>query len=292
LRKTKDGKEFFDFEQNVILPIIEQGRTLIIASSQIELNQWSEDDVRVRQVNYRIPALTIEEVNAIVSRSGIDAKGIYSLTFGQPQVVSWLVEKPQRSEKELSELASDYFLEGIPDEACQIAEIICLLPVFNAFLLQKILNRDDSKSKVQYLDCLDWLKEYIRRGVIYWDVSIGSYRFTDSAVRRLLARWVGYEKSALFREVQQIASRYFQEESQSPGYLHLHLVSTIYHIAQTLIDHPQEKIGDDCLKWIREHLTSWAGASWSEIISAWRSGAGELAVREELIHVIGIEYFD
>jgi hypothetical protein len=292
LRKSKDGQAFFDFERDAILPMVKRGKTLVITSSQIELNQWREDDVRVRQTNYQIPALTIEEVTAFVSNAGIEITGVYDLTFGQPKVAGWLLKNPQMSEKEIADRASAYFLEDIPAEARQIAEIICLLPVFNAYLLKKILNSDASKNEVQYLQCLEWLKEYIRRGLVYWDVSIGSYRFADSAVRRLLARQVWYEQPDLFKKIQKIASEYFQAEARGPGYLHMHLVGAIYHFAQTLHGQPSEKIGDECLKWVRDHLKSWSSASWIEVVLAWENGAGEQAVREEIIHAIGIEYFD
>jgi hypothetical protein len=292
LRSPQNGQAFFDFERNSLLPIIERGKTLIIASSQIELNQWREDDVRVRQVTHQIPALNIEEVTAIVNSTGLKAREVYDLTFGQPRVAGWLLENPLMSAKEIADQASVYFLEDIPAKARQIARVICLLPIFNAYLLQKILNRDNSKNEIQYLECLEWLKEYIRRGLVYWDVSIGSYRFTDSAVRRLLARHVRDNDPSFFKRIQKIALEYFQGESRSAGYLYMHLVSAVYHLIQTSYDQPSGEIGDECLKWIRDELKSWRGASWKEVLLAWENGAGEQAVKEEIIHTIGIEYFD
>jgi hypothetical protein len=285
-----DSQAFFNFEQDVILPMIERDGFLILTTSQIELNQWREDDVRVRQVNYHIPTLTIDEVAALLSTTGIPAEKVYELTFGQPKVASWLLEDPMPDEKKIAKRAWEYFLEDIPENALHIASLISLLPIFNIYLLQQILKME-TQEEAPYSDCLEWIKEYIRRGLVYWDVSIGSYRFTDSAVRRLLARRVLYEQLEKFNEVNRVALNYYQAESASPSYLHMHLVSAIYHLAQTNRTLNQPEIGEECLNWVKSKTNSWLSAHWAEVIKAWVNGAGEPAVAEEISILLGPKYF-
>lgn len=290
LRRSVEGDAFFEFEKGIILPLIEKANTLIITTSLIELNQWREDDVRVRLLNIRIPAWEEHEVAAMAEKAGMDANEVFALTCGQPKVVSWLLKNQTLSAKELAGQATTYFLDGIPEEARKIADIICLMPVFNAFLLQKIIN-DDSKPEVSYMQCLVWLKEYIRRGLIFWDVSIGSYRFTDSAVRRLLARWILNDTPDHYQKIQQMAWDYFREEARGPGYLHIYLVSAVYHRAQTMRLQASREVGETLLKWVQDNLNNWRSARWGEVLTAWQSGAGEEAVRQEIEHLIGVKSF-
>jgi SpoVK/Ycf46/Vps4 family AAA+-type ATPase len=285
-----DSQAFFKFEQDIILPMIEQGGFLILTTSQIELNQWREDDVRVRQVNYHIPALTVAEVATLLDTTKIPAETVYELTFGQPMVASWLLEDPALDEKKIASKAWKYFLKNISQEALPIASIICLLPIFNIYLLQQIL-KSETLEEAPYVECLECIKEYIRHGLVYWDVSIGSYRFTDSAVRRLLARQVLYHEPEKFNKINTIASNYYQAEAASPGYLHMHFVSAIYHLAQMKRALSQEEIGEACLGWIKSKTNSWLSAHWDEVIMAWEDGAGEPAVAEEIRILIGQKYF-
>jgi hypothetical protein len=291
LRKDKGSQAFFDFERNTIQPLIEKGNVLILCTSQIELNQWREDDVRIRQVNHQIPPMTSDEVVAILSDTKIGAKEAYRLTFGHPKVASWLKEDPTLSGRQLASKAWTYFLEDIPADALSIAEIAYQLPIFNIFILQKTYETLIG-GQLGYLNCLERIKEYIRRGLLYWDVSIGSYRFTDSAVRRLLARHVLYKDPAKFDKVQHIASEYFQSEARSPGYLHMHFVSAIYHIAQAGRKLSPPAAGHQCLDWVQSNRGLWLSARWTEVLSAWQSGAGEPGVSEEIQDLIGSKQFN
>lgn len=292
LRRSIAGEVFFEFEQEIILPLIERADTLIIATSQIELNQWREDDIRVRQVNIQIPAWEEHEVAAMAQKAGMDANEVFALTFGQPKAVGWLLKNQSLSAKELAGKATDYFLEGIPDEARSIAKIICLMPVFNAFVLQKMVNPDPSQpEEVPYMECLAWIKEYIRRGLVFWDVSIGLYRFTDSAVRRLLARWVLNNEPEHYQKIQRMARAYFEEEAKGPGYLHLYLVSAVYHRGQTMRLQASREVGEAVAHWVQDNLEDWQSARWDDVLAAWQGGAGEESVRQEIEHLIGVKYF-
>jgi hypothetical protein len=285
-----DSQSFFNFERTVVQPLIAKGNVLILCTSQIELNQWREDDVRIRQVNYHLEAMGYEEVMSFLSETGIPAKKAYQLTLGHPNVASWLKADPRLSDRQLASKAWTYFLEGIPADAMSIAEIIYQFPVFNIFILQKTY---EILTGVQlgYLDSLERIKEYIRRGLLYWDVSIGSYRFTDSAVRRLLARQILYGNPARFDQVQQIASEYFRSEAQSPGYLPIHFVSAIYHMAQARRNFPEEVRGQEGLDWVQSNKGRWLSTRWADVLSAWKSGAGEPAVCEEIRELIGSKQF-
>ena len=287
----RDSHSFFDFERTVIEPLTEKGNVLILCTSCIELNQWREDDVRIRQVNYQIQAMTDEEVMALLSDTRILAKKAYHLTFGHPKVANWLREDPTLTERQLSAKAWVYFLEDIPEAARSIAGIIYCFPLFNVFILKKTYE-SLTGNELDYLICLEWIKEYIRHGLLYWDVSVGSYRFTDSAVRRLLFRNILFSDPDRFDKVQQVASEYFQSEARSPGYLHLHLVSAIYHMAQAERRLSQEATGQQYLAWFGSNRESWQSARWGEVLAAWQTGAGEKAVCEEIQEFIGLRQYN
>ena len=287
----RDSQSFFEFERIVIQPLMVKGNILILCTSHIELNQWREDDVRIRHVNHQVQAMTDEEVIALLSDTGIPAKKAYKLTFGYPKIADWLREDPTLTESQIAGRSWNYFLEDISEGARSIAEIIYCFPLFNIYILQTayelLIGRE-----LDYLVCLEWIKEYIRRGLLFWDVSVGSYRFTESAVRRLLARHLLYNDPDKFDKVQQIASEYFQSEARSPGYLHLHLVSAIYHIAQAQRDLPQQSNGQQCLDWFQSNLDSWQSARWGDVLDAWQNGAGESAVCEEIQELIGLRQYN
>jgi hypothetical protein len=293
LRTPAGGAEFFEFEHNIILPLIERRDVLIVTSSQIEINQWREDDVQISQSSYHLPAFHREDVLQMFSESGLDAETAYDFTLGQPAAVQWLLENPNYGKEEIAQKAFHYFLEGIPETAIKIAEIISVLPIFNGFVLKEIISQDN-KASVEYMDVLEWLKEYIRRGLVYWDVEIGSYRFTDSAVRRLLARYFAYQQSNKFYARHEFAMQYFQAEARSPGYLHMHLPSAIYHYAQilTLQGKSVKEVGKNCMQWIQSNLNAWLSARWDEVLENWKNGLGEQAIRDEIIEMIGKATFD
>lgn len=287
----RESESFFDFELTMIQPLLKQGNVLILCTSQIELNQWREDDVRIRQVNHQVQALDYDEVVSLLANTGIPAKKIYKLTLGHPKVAGWLKEDPALTDRQLAGKAWAYFLEDIPADALSIAEIIYQFPVFNIFILQKTYETL-TRAPLSYLDSLERVKEYIRRGLLYWDVSIGSYRFTDSAVRRLLARHILYTDPAKFDEVQRIASQYFRSEARSPGYLHMHFVSAIYHTAQAGRRLAQQATGQQCLEWFRSNRGFWLSARWTEVLSAWQKGANEQAVCDEIRDLVGTRQFN
>lgn len=294
LRTESGGTEFFEFERNIILPLIECRNILMVTSSQIELTQWREDDVQISQTSYHLQAFSREDVLQMFSESGLDAERVYCLTLGQPAAIQWWLDNPTLDEEGLAQKAFRYFLDEIPETAIKIAGIISILPIFNGFILKEIFNQEHEQQPVEYLDILEWLKEYMRRGLVYWDVEIGSYRFTDSAARRLLARYFAYQQPEKYYARHEFAMKYFQAEARSPGYLHMHLPSAIYHHARilTLQGEPIEEVGKNCMEWIQSNLNGWLSARWDEVLENWENGLGEQAIRDEIIEMIGMATFD
>jgi hypothetical protein len=108
----------------------------------------------------------------------------------------------------------------------------------------------------------------------------------------LLARHIMYKDSDRFGKVQRVASEYFRSEARSPGYLHMHLVSAIYHFAQTRREISPQEIGQECLDWVRSNRSFWLSARWADVLSAWQNGAGEKSVREEIRDLITSKQFN
>jgi len=293
LLRVGDSHSFFDFESETILPALEQKNVLLLASSQIEITQWREYEVRIRQENHRVPPMALDEVAGIVHNKDLPAEKVFQLTLGQPQAAAWLRDHPDLSAEKLADRAHRFFLEGLPDKAREIADVLCLLPVFNPYLLHRILYTGNApESETQYVVYLEHIREFIRHGIVYWDINLGAYRFSDSAVRRLLARRVRNRDLKLFERVQSVSAGYYQAEARHPGYLHLHLVSAIYHTAMAEPTRTPQEAGKTCLEWVKANRSSWMSARREEVLEAWKSGAGEPAVSQEIQDAIGVKYIN
>lgn len=292
LRNDPDGSDFFDIEREVFLPAVEKGSCLFIVTSQIELTQWREDEVRLRQQSCEITSLSRLETNTLIPKLGLDTKKLYDSTFGHPKAIDWLLKEPKMSEEELSIRAFNYFLEGLNPGIQKLAEQVCLMPMFNPFLLRLIASQDDSDGSILYLNHLDQIRELIGVGLIFWDISIGAYRFRDNAVRRLLARKVRVREPQLFRDVNKIASDYYKAEARSASFLHRHLVSAVYHLANTLIANNDYENDKKYISWVCDNLSHWIGAQWDEVLKMWVNGANNPALSEEMKDLISIESFE
>ena len=292
LRDNPDGDDFFDIERDVILPTVEKGSCCFIITSQIELTQWREDEVRHCQQSYPIPSLSRQETKALSQKIGVDSTNVYDLTFGHPKAIEWLLEEPGLNAEAISIKAFDYFLEGLPPDIQELANQICLMPLFNPYLLRLIASQGNSGPGILYLKHLDQLRVLMGVGLIYWDISVGAYRFRDNAVRRLLARGVQLHDAQLFHYVNETAKQYYQSDARSAGFLHRHLVSAVYHLANTQLAKDDHNIGAICLDWVRGNLTNWSGARWNEVQEMWNSSNHDPALAEEMKDLIGIAFFD
>jgi hypothetical protein len=292
LRNDIDGSDFFALEREIILPAVEKGSCLFIITSQIELTQWREDEVRQCQQSFLIPSFSRRETNTFIQKRGLDSRSVYDLTFGHPKAIDWLWKEPGLSEEDISTKAFDYFLEGLAPDIQQLAGQVCLMPLFNPFLLHSIESEGTSGAGILYLKHLDQIRELIGVGLVYWDISVGAYRFRDNAVRRLLARRLRLRNPQPFQNVNEIANEYYQSEARSAGYLHRHLVCAVYHKANTLRGQENNDVSEICWNWVCENLTNWIGAQWPEVLEMWVSGNHDPAFAEEMKDLIGLKAFE
>lgn len=291
LLRNVTGEDFFDFENQAILPLIERGDTLILAGSQNELNQWQEYDVRFRQCNYHLGPLSLDEVKQMLEGSKFDSSLAYRLTFGQPKMLSMHIKEPKWVEKEICSFAVDYFLDGLQPETKQIAQIASLLPAFNIYVLRKAKGDDKDEDEGLLNSYHDHVNELTRRWMVQFDADIGAYRFTDNAVRRLLALDYLLSNPEHYDEVQMTAAEYFEEEAKGAAFLPRLVVSAVYHQAQTNRKVSKTKRGELCITWIKRMRNFWNGASWEQVLSMWDSGLHSSELRDELISLIGEKTF-
>jgi len=284
-----DGTAFFDFEREVVHPLIQRGDVLMIATGRAEIIQWREYDVRARQQNYRIPALTPGETERLATGWHLDPARAYRLTLGHPQALCWLRDEAGLSEEEMAQRAVDYFLEGLSPRARELAEVVSLLPVFDVAVLRLLFPSQEGDLEGFYTDYLDRIAELRRAGLVLWSMDVGAYRFADSTVRRLLARGYRHRDAADFARIHRLAADYYQDEARRAAYLHYSLVSALYHLAQTCWLEGPTVASEQCLRWVRSNLGPWRGADWDAVIQAWQTGAGDEAVVEELKELIGSE---
>jgi hypothetical protein len=292
LLETVTGENLFEFESKLILPLIERCDTLILAGSQIELNQWQEYDVRFRQCNYHLASLSLDEVKQMLAGSEFNPTDAYRLTFGQPQMLLEYMQGSQRTEKEIARKAADYFLADLESEPREIARIASLLPAINIYVLRKIRQDDQSDDEGLLTRYHDHVNELTRRGMIRYDSDLGAYRFTDDAVRRLLALDYRFSSPRQYDEAQSIAAGYFEEEAKGAAFLPRLIVSAVYHQAQANRKLSQEKRGALCVRWIRRMRDSWNGANWEQVLGMWDSTLNSSQLREELVSLIGEKTFD
>jgi hypothetical protein len=233
----------------------------------------------------------LEEVKEILKETTFDANLAYRLTFGQPEMLSMYLKEPQRTEKEISREAANYFLQGFGPEVREIARIISLLPAFNIYVLRKIRKDEDSEDEGLLSSYHDGVNELTRRGMIQYDADLGAYRFTDEAVRRLLALDYRLSDPKHYDQAQQVAAEYFEEEAKGAAFLSRVIVSAVYHQAQANRKLSQAKRGDLCIRWIRRMQNSWNGANWEQVLKMWESALNSSELKDELVSLIGEKTF-
>jgi len=283
----------FDFERDTLLPLIQRGDTIIIAVSQIEINLWQEYDVRVRQENHQLTPLRLDEIKEVLLETDIDSHHAQTITFGHPKILEEFIAHPKWTEKEASAYANKYFLEGFPTDIKELTEKASIFPVFDIFILRKIMEDetdDDQEDKTDMLTGYnDKINELTLRWIVQFDVQAGAYRFTDDAVRRLISRNTELTLNNEFIRIHQVAAKYYQEEAKNTLYLAQLFVSAIYHLAHSQSGKSKGTPGAICLRWVRNMQNKWFGANWEQVLSVWESG--NHAVSEEIILLIGSKYY-
>lgn len=283
-------ESFFEFERQLVLPLLERKDVLLITTSQIPVHQWREYDVRIYQENHLIRALNKEEVARLAETWSLDANWLFEQSLGYPQVLCWVQHEPHLSEEELAQRINDYFLSALPPRVPELASIASLLPSFDVAILRDVLPpKGQETPEGLYAVYIDRIRELIVTGLVAWDMRMGAYHFPNSTVRRLLARSYQLLYPREFARIHKSAMAYYQAEARRPGYLHYTLVSALYHMAyfqsiQTVVD-----VTESCKHWVQDNIPRWTGADWPTVLQAWQSGAGDEAVNAELHVLLGGE---
>ena len=293
LLRQAGGKAFFDFERQLILTLLGRNDVLVITTSQIPITQWREYDVRIHQKNHQISALSEQDVEKIAKTFSLDSRSLYKQSLGYPQLLAWLLEESAISEKAWSQRIIDYFLKDLPEDIRELAVVASLLPIFDVAVLRDVLPAQKAgKDESMYADYIDRIRELIGIGLVRWDMHLGAYRFSNSIVRRLLARSFGILNPERFREVHQGAAAYYKAESRRAGYLHYVFVSALYHLAYHLqFTEGDLIVGDRCQKWVENHINQWMGTNWEAVQEAWLDGGGDVMVKQELQVLLGPENY-
>lgn len=293
--QDSSGQDLFDFESDTLLPLIERQDTLIIAGSQIELKLWQEYDVHVRQENHQLPPLIETEMQEVLQGANVDKDHINTITFGHPRILEMLRLHPDLTEKEASQYATNYFLDGLPDKTKELTQKASVFPVFDIYILRQIMEVEPEGDEKVQNDMLTWyndrINELTQRWIVQFDSRVGAYRFTDDAVRKLISRNLLLTSQKEFIRIHQIAAEYYQEEAKNTSYLSQLFVSAIYHLAQLHAARNKDNPGAACLRWVKEMQTRWLGANWEQVLGAWESGSGNESVKDEINLLIGPKYF-
>jgi hypothetical protein len=292
LLSVDDDAPFFAFEREVIHRLIEKEDILVIATSQMAIEQWREYDVRVRQKNYHIPPLTSGEVKQLAQKCRLDPQKALETSLGHLQVLTWLCREPDLTSEEIDRKVDAYFLVDMSDEAQELARVASLLPVFNVAILRSVFPLQEAETDSFYAGYVERIRELTATGLVSWDVEVGAYRFCDATVRRLLARSYRHRRPADFLRVHRLAASYYQREALRATYLHQSIVSALYHLIQLHRSEESRTVSKECLQWIEGQEGAWIGADWEAVNRAWQTGAGDPSVVEEMKSLIGEEAFD
>lgn len=295
LLRSNNGEAFFEFEQGLVLELLERKDVLLITTSQIPMGtQWRAYEVRIRQENHPLPALSRAEVDRLAETWSLDPEWLFTLSQGYPWVLFWLREHPDITDLDLAQQIEAYFLGSLPTLTRKLAFEASLLPWFDIAVLREIRETEFLETEGLYAGYIEHLRQLIGIGLIMWDMEMGAYRFCNSTVRRLLARSFRLLLPQEFAYIHQQAATYYQKEARRAAYLHYTLVSTLYHLAQFQLTqvHDPETVGKECLKWLYANLEMWPTADWEAVVKAWQQGSGDESVREELRALLGPGAFE
>ena len=286
LRRDDQVEVFHTFEQNILSEAALRPNILIIATATEDLQTWRDPDVRRRTENIALPPLRAEEVAIAAEEQGQDPKRAYQISCGHPQVLAWWLEDPSEGEAEITQRAVEFFLEDVSAKDRQTALMAAAMPQMDSLSISLILGE---QSRVTALERVHML---VTKGLVHWDEKYGYYCFYDSAVRQLLARHLFQTTSNKFDEIHRIAGEYFREQAKGAAFLQRYIVPAIYHSAYENRKLTPEINGAHILAWLEKAGSYWLTANWEKILPAWENSAGEPAVREEIIDLIGADKFD
>ncbi len=290
LLRIGNGESFFEFERRLILPLLERNDVLIVTTGKLSLLPWGEYDVRICRESHLIRALNQQEVIQLAELWSLDAQRLFELSLGYPQVLSWLQQEPHLSVKILAQRITDYFLADFSPAERELAAATALLPAFDVAVLRKVLPLAGQETEESlYAAYIDHIRSLLAAGLAAWNMNVGAYCMMNSTVRRLLARSFQVLYPERFKEIHKAATDYYQSEARYAGYLHRTLVSALYHTACVQSTQAGTDVGEFCKRWVEDHIPGWDGADWKAVLRAWENGAGDIALREELEVLLGIE---
>ncbi len=290
LLRTENGEGFFEFERRLVLPLIERTDSLLVTTSKISVLPWSEYDVRICQESRPIRALNKQEVAQLAELWSLDAAGLFELSLGYPQVLSWLKQESYLSGEALAQRITDYFLAAFSPEERELAAVAALLPAFDVAVLREVLPlvRQETEESL-YAAYIDHIRSLLAAGLAAWNMGVGAYYITNSTVRRLLVRSSQVLHPECFTRIHRTAMAHYKDEARHAGYLHRTLVSTLYHTAYAESTQADTHVGEFCKRWVKDNIPVWDGADWPAVLKAWESGAGDIALRKELEVLLGVE---
>lgn len=287
LLSIDDGKAFFEFEKELIHPLVEREDILIIVASQVELKKLERYELRKRRISLQVPTMTRAELAEDAAFCGMTSSEMYEISLGYPQAVNWLRQDPQMSKSELACQANDYLVESLSQPVRDVARVASLLPTFSVPILRLLLFPSETGNQGGYGDFIEWLRELAGTSLITWDVNIGAYRFCDGNLRRLLARCLSHRDPDEYLRVRKQAVEYFDEEVQYAMYLQNSLPSAVYHRARLLHSEGVVQVGEICRDWVEHQILAWTGADWDLVAKAWLTGANDPMLAGELQDLLG-----
>jgi hypothetical protein len=279
---------FYDVE-TLLSKRLDSSNAIIIVFTNMPAIPWEQNRLWKCTTNRQLGPLKREQVEIIARDGGFDPEDAWNATFGYAPVLQYWVDNPSMSEQEI---AAEVFAASIGNSSRETQEIIALaslLPFFSVASLRAA--KGSAGDEDEYDRLTDSIKDLISIGVIFWDMDSGWYRFTDGALRRLLARKMIAERGDEVAAVRARAWEYFCAEALRPTYLQYSLVSAVYFLALGS-SVSQNEAGQLSLRWIERSLPGWQGADWYAVLQAWRKAGGDWHVEDELRQQIGDETYD
>lgn len=289
LVRTPNAAALYAFEQDVLVKFVQHENITIVATSRIPIT-WRDWETKSRHQTLAMPYLDREEVGRQALANEINPDDAFRLTLGHPQMLAWLLASPDISGTEIAVRAAAYFLDGLPAATAESATLMSLLPTFDVGVLREVMPLEKSSiAEGFYSQYLDRIHDLVAAGILTWSASTGGYQFLDGVVRYHLARSFQSRRPDDAYRIHIEAAKYYQSEAARAGALQLFFVNVIYHLTCAAAVTGAERPGQPGVDWVHNNLPNWVDARWDDVRAAWRTGAGDWVVKEELDRLIGAE---
>jgi len=290
----EDGSDlpaFLELETQLIAELIQRQDILFIITSTHELRQWHHFEIKMRQVSLPLPPIDKSAIQAVADQLHKPYSEVYAATYGYPLALAWLEDHPQASQLELDQYIAEELLGALSVNLQHVALISSLLLDFDMAVLQKAAQAAGIELAKNYYDHSLLVQQLAIAGFVAHDIRNGGYRYTNSAVRRLLARLYRSRSAHAFNAVHTAMADFYQQEAHRTNFLHQFLVNAIYHIAWGHVEQRMDTASRACQEWIIQMTPAWIGADWQLVLHTWESGRGNPDVVEEIIELIGLDTY-